>query len=125
MFHPHAAGLIDYIGFGEPVRAILRADPALGIAGSLKRQARPFQKRLVGSLIPIHADPQNYDTGALKLPAHGVERRHFFDAGRTPGSPEVEDEHTPSIVIKTDRTARIRLDLEIRRPVANVHDRLA
>ncbi len=83
----------DNVGFGPHLGAVGGGDILGGIAESGEDYFVLLEKLFVGGGVFVNADAE--DSGAARLDAEleRVEGSDFVDAGRAPGSPEIENDH--------------------------------
>ena len=93
---------VDDVGLGKLEGSVKVVALLVGIAHGEQVDVVLFEKILVGALVGVDADRHHLHTLALHLLLHLHQRRHFFDAGRTPGGPEIQHHHFAAKFVEAD-----------------------
>ena len=112
--------LVHDIGLGDHVGAIEFGDFLLEVGIDSETEGLLLEKgvdRLPGT---VHAEGDDLQPGLVHLLAEGLHGGHFLQAGRTPGGPEIDQNHLAPEVAQAVHLAGPVLHFELgRRPVEN------
>lgn len=90
-FAPDYAGAINHESLGPSEGAVESARLLGGISDGDNVEFVVFQKFMVGGVIVVNADAQDYDTLPAETVLHANEGGSFFNAGWAKTTPEIQD----------------------------------
>ena len=112
-FFDYFAVAIDQVAFGILDCAVPEVDFLVGVAGGEVGERGALEEGFVELLVLIDADTEDDEAFGSQLCFEVVEAGDFFDAGRAPGGPEVEEQDFAAEVAGGDDFAGIGGDAEI------------
>jgi hypothetical protein len=79
----------------------------IGIAHGKEIDFVQAQKTVIGVAVDVHTHAHHGDAFGAQALLELDQRRHFLDAGRTPGGPEVQHQNLALEVVKCDFAIRV------------------
>src|SRR5581483_6686827 len=108
---------IDDVGFGKLEGSVKCVGLVGGIAHGGEFDVMIADEGVVSGIVDVGRDAEDDDVGHVFL--QGDEGGHFFDAGGTPGRPEVEDDDFAAVIGEGNGVVRVGYG-ELRRLLAEL-----